>query len=224
MRRSAEYYIARWGGVSGGKGADTAKDQMKQQNALQQQAFQMQQDRLNNLYGSFGKYLNGTVGLDPGLKAALQSQFQNQVGDQYNQASSAVKDAILAHGGNGQTPIAGSDIRAIAGLEGSKADTLSSGTLGLNIADLQQALTNQFNAGSLISGNAATLSSPIATFGSGASNALDQYIKAANSGFGAAFTQSLGGTLGKGLGAIATGGFGALANAGATALGGSKIY
>lgn len=196
------------GPVAECKGSDTAKEQMKAQNALQQQAFDMQRAQLAQLNSAFGKYVNGDIGYDPALKAALQSQFLNSVSQQYGGASEAVKNAILAHGGSGQLPMSGGDIRALVGLEGSRADTLSQGLLGLGVQNAQQALTNKFNAGSLLSGNAATLSSPIATFGSGANNALNAYITAANSGFGAAFTKALGGTLGAGIGNLATGGAG----------------
>lgn len=222
---NAEQYLRDWpNGVSGGKGSDTAKKQMDQQNALQQQAFDMQKQQLAQLSGAFGKYTTGDIGLSPELKAAMQTQFMNQTAGQYGQASEAVKNSIMAHGGSGQTPMSGQDISGLVGLEGARANTLSQGLLGLNITDAQQALTNKFNAGSLLSGNAATLSSPISTFGSGASNALNQYITAANSGFGAAFMKSLGGSLGAGVGGIATGGLGALGNAASGALGGPKLY
>lgn len=182
------------------KGEGTSKEQLKRQNDLQEKAFNMQKEQLQKINDAFSGYLSGNVGLDPNLMAMLQSQFQNQTASTYNDAGKAVRSAILARGGNGQTPVSGTDIRGLLGLEGMKANTLSQGTLGLGITNLQQMLTNKFNAGSLMSGNAATLNSPISTFGAGANNALNQYVQASNSGFGATFSRMFGGMLGQTLG------------------------
>lgn len=103
--------------------------------------------------------------------------------------------------------------RGMSGLFGSEAQSLAGGMNSIRMQNALQALNNKFQASNVLSGNAAALSSPISTFGSGASNALNQYMQAANSGFGASFMRGFGGALGAGLGGLATGGIGGAASA-----------
>ena len=90
--------------------------------------------------------------------------------------------------GGGQTPVGGDYTRGLSGLFGAEAQSLAGGANNIRMQNALQALNNKFQASNVLSGNAAALSSPISTFGSGASNALNQYMQAANSGFGATFT------------------------------------
>lgn len=184
-------------------GADSgvAQRQMKQQNALQQQAFNLMQQHQNEVGGAVGKYLSGNIGYDPKQLALMRSQFLNSNAAQYNQAGRATRTALLRTGSaDSSSPAGGDYVRGIAGLQSGMANNASSGLANIDLSNLQQALTNKFNAASLINGQAASLSNPISSFGSGASDALSNYVKAANSGFGAAFGQSFGGALGNTLG------------------------
>lgn len=193
--------------VSGGKGSDTANQQRQQELNMQQQAFDAQQAQLRMLNSALSPALSGTQGYDPAMLAALQTQFLNQNDQAYNGAGSNLRSALLARGaGGGNLPASGDFIRGTLGLESAKANTQAQGLNTIGLQNLQQALSNKWNAANVLSGNAATQGGTIGSTGSAASSALNSYIQAANSGFGNAFTTALGGSLGKGLGAAATGG------------------
>jgi len=212
--KSVEEYLSDWpDGVSGGKGDGTAKDQLAQQNKLQQQAFDLMQAQQKKVSDAVSGYLSGNQGFDPQQLALMRSQFLNQNAQSYNQAGKNVRTALLRSGSlDGSTPAGGDATRGIASLEGAMASNASSGLANIDLQNLQQALNNKFNAASLINGQAAQLTSPISSFGSGASNALNQYVYAANQGFGNQFSKAFGSTLGAGLGAGLTGGAGNLAS------------
>lgn len=191
--------------MSGG-GTGTSKDQLAQQNALQKQAFDLMQQRQNQVGGAVSKYMSGNVGFDPQQLALLKSQFLNNTAGQYQNAGANVRTALLRSGSSdGRAPVGGDYVRGISGLEGGLASTTASGMHNIDLQNLSQMLTNKFNAASLINGQAAQLTSPISSFGQGASSALDNYVKASNSGFGSAFSTAFGSALGKGASAAAGG-------------------
>lgn len=187
--------------VSGGKGADVAQQQLKEQNAMQQQAFNLMQQRQNQVSGAVSKYLSGDVGFDPQQLALMKSQFLNQNAAQYQQAGQNVRTALLRSGSaNSSMPAGGDYVRGIAGLQGGMANNATSGIANINLQNLTQMLTNQFNAANLINGQAAQLTNPISSFGQGASSALSTYGQLANTGFGATLESSFGKALGNTLG------------------------
>ena len=190
------------------KGSDVANEQRQEMLNESKQAFAAQMSTLNDLKSSFGKYLTDNIGFDPQTMSAMTSDALNQNALAYNQAGSTIRDQITAMGGNGDLPIGGNTIGRLASLSGMAASQKASTLNNLNIMNAQQALANKFNAGSILSGNAATLGGTFGAATSGASNALNAYITAKNSGFGSSFANALGGTLGKGLGMVATGGLG----------------
>lgn len=206
-------YIAEGRTVSGGKGADVANQQRQQELNMQTQAFNTQQQQLSQLKQAFSPYLNGTQGFDPAMLSSMTSQFLNNNNQSFNDAGAQVRSALAARGaGSGQLPVGGDYVRGIAGLQGAKASSQSQGLLGINVQNAMQALNNQFNAGNILSGNAATLTGTQGVAGSGASSALGSYIQAANTGFGSSFANAFGGALGAGLGAGVTGGAGTAAS------------
>jgi hypothetical protein len=196
--------------VSGGKGAtSTANSQRQQELNMQTQAFDTQQAQIKALQQSFSPYLSGTKGFSPQAMAAMQSQFLNSNNNTFNQAGQMVRSALGARGeGTGVNPVGGNYAAGIANLLGAKAGSQSQGLLGLQVQNQQQALQNQFNAGNILSGNAATLTGTQGVSGSSASSALNSYINASNSGFLGSFQNALGGSLGKGLGTGIAGGLG----------------
>jgi len=195
--------------VSGGKGASTANDQRKQELAMQTTAFNTQQKQLADLKTAFSPYLKGNTGFSPEALAAMRSQFLNSNNSTFNQAGQQVREALGARGeGTGTNPVGGNYVTGISNLMGAKAGSQSQGILGIQLQNAMQALSNQFNAGNILSGNAATLTGTQGVAGAGASNALSDYIKAANTGFASSFTNAFGQTLGQGLGIGVTGGFG----------------
>lgn len=210
--RSVEEYLADWPeGVSGGKGEGTSKQQLAQQNALQQKAFDLMQQQQQKVSDAVSGYLSGNQGFDPQQLALLKSQFLNSNAAQYQQAGKNVRTALLRSGSaDSSVPAGGDYVRGISGLEGAMASNASSGLANIDLQNLQQALNNKFNAASLINGQAAQLTSPISTFGAGANDALNQYVQASNSGFGAMLSKGLGAGLGMGIGSGLTGGFGNL--------------
>lgn len=210
----SEAEIERWiyaHPVSGGKGSGEAKKQLDLQNQLTQKAFDLMQARQNEVESGVGKYLSGNIGFDPQQLAEMRAQFLNQNALNYNQGAKNVMTALARRGSvSSDQPVGGDYTRGIASLEGAAASDRASGLANIDLANLQQALTNKFNAASLINGQAAQLTSPISSFNSGASNALNQYVYAANQGFGNAFMKSFGGALGAGIGAGVTGGIGGM--------------
>lgn len=209
---SVEEYLRDWPeGVSGGKGDGVARDQLNLQNKLVQDQLTQQKAVQSQIQSSFGKYLSGEIGFSPEQMSILQSQFQNENTSNFNSAGSNVRSALSARGaGNGDLPVGGDYTRGIAELEGAKASSQSQGNLGLRAQSLAQALQNQFNAGSLINGQGAMIGQNIGNFNSGAGNALNTYVQAANTGFSNAFSTAFGGSLGKGIGtALTSGGAGA---------------
>lgn len=197
--------------MCGGGGSGTSKDQLKLQNQLQQKAFDLMQSRQNEVNDSVSKYLSGNVGFDPTQLALLRSQFLNSTARNYQTAGQNVRTALLRTGSADSTaPVGGDYVRGIAGLEGGLADTSSSGLANIDLQNLSQALTNKFNAASLINGQAAQLTSPISSFGMGANNALSNYVQSQQSTFGNSLFRNLGGVLGAGIGSGLAGGFGSL--------------
>jgi hypothetical protein len=191
------------------KGSSVANDQRKQELAMQQQAFNMQQQQLKFLNDSFGKYVNGDIGFNPQQLAAMNSAAMGQNAQQFGSAESGVRAALASRGvGMGDSPVGGEFTRGLSSLYGARASDLAGSLRNVILQNGQQALANKFNAGSILSGNAATLNGAQSTAGAGASSALNAYIQAANSGFGASFMSSLGKGLGGGLASAAMGGLG----------------
>lgn len=183
------------------KGSDVAQQQMTAADQRNQQAFNAQQQQLAQLKSAFSKYTTQNIGFDPQQLAAMQSQIQNQNTTNYNSAGEAVRSALLARGGGGgNQPVGGDYVRGISGLMGAQAADLGQNLNNLRIQNAQQALTNRFNAGSLLSGNAATLTGTQGVQAGQASSALGDYIKAKNSGFMSSLAQGFGGALGNTLG------------------------
>jgi hypothetical protein len=196
------------GTVAACKGEGAAREQMKEQTKLQKEAFSLMKAQMAKVEGGVGKYLSGKEGFDPQQLAIMRAQFLNQMGKNYNSAGSNIRTALARRGSlDSSAPVGGDAVRGLSALEGSLASDTSSGLANIDLQNLSQALTNKFNAANLMNGQAATLTSPISSFGSGASNALNQYVQASNSGFGAAFMRTLGGGLG---GGIAKGAIGAI--------------
>lgn len=200
-------YLTEGRTVSGGKGATSKADQQRQDELnMQKSAFDTQQKQLAMLNKSFSGYLGGKTGFDPQMLASMRSQFLNSNNSTFNQAGQQVREALGARGaGTGANPVGGDYVRGISNLLGAKAGSQSQGLLGIDVQNASQALQNQFNAGNILSGNAATLTGTQGVAGAGASSALNSYINASNSGFLGSFQNSLGGALGKSLGTFSGG-------------------
>lgn len=192
------------------KGEGNALKEKDRANRIQDAEIARQNEIFDSIKKATSRYTEGSgEGFDPALKQNMISQFLNDNSRSFQNAGAGVRGAMAARGSGGSDAPAGGDfVRGVASLYGDRAANRSSGMANINMSDLQQALTNKFNAMSLQSGNAATLNSPIGTMGSMSSNAFNQYMQAKNSGFGASFMKSLGGGLGSGLASMATGGLG----------------
>lgn len=190
-------------------GTGTSKDQLNQQNDLQNKAFNSQMDTLNSLKSSLSGYLSGNQGFTGQQMSTMTSQALNQNSQKYNQAGNQVRAALGARGISGsQTPGGGATAGTLAGLYGAKASDQSNAINTINLQNSQQAMNNQFNAAGVLSGNAQTLGGSVGTFGSGASSALGQYVQASQGGFLNNFAKGLGSGLGGAGAAMATGGLG----------------
>lgn len=189
------------------KGEGTAKDQLNRNNALVDQQIAYQNSIRDKLQGSLGKYLSGNVGFDPAQLAMMQSQFLDQNAQTGKEAGQNVMAALASRGAaGGGMPVGGDFVRDLSGLQGAIATNQSQGILGTNLANMRQALANQFNAANVFSGQSAQAGQDIGTFSNASNNALDQYMNASNSGFGASFMRSLGGSFGSAAGKMAMGG------------------
>lgn len=194
-------------------GQDVANQQRQQELNMQTQAFNKQMAQLDKLNSDFGKYTQGAgQGYDPAQLAAMRSQALDQNALAYNGAGAGVRSALAARGSaGGDAPVGGDYTRGIASLEGAAASDRASTLTNIDLSNLQQALTNKFNAGSILSGNAATLNGTQGVAGQGASSALGQYVAAKSiPGFGEQFSGALAKGLGSGVASFATGGFGSL--------------
>src|SRR6266446_9394617 len=193
-------YIAEGRTVSGGKGSDSAKSVRDKEYAMQKQSFDTQQAMIAKLSGAFSPYLSGTKGFDPQALAGMRSQFLNSNNSTFNHAGQQVREALGARGDTGANPVGGNYARGLSSLLGAKAGSQSQGLLGIQVQNALQAQNNMFNAGNLLSGNAATLTGTQGVSANAMSNALNQYMQSMNSGFGASFGRGFGGSLGTGLG------------------------
>lgn len=178
------------------KGSDSAKSVRDAEFKMQKTAFDKQMATIDKLLAAFGKDLSGKEGFDPALKASMRSQFLNSNDSTFNQAGDLVRENLGKTGNTGGDPGGGDVTRLLSRLFGAKASSQSGGLLDINIKDAMQAITNKFNAGSILSGNAATLTGPQSIGESGTLSALREQLNADNSGFGASFLSSFGTTLG----------------------------
>jgi hypothetical protein len=203
---SYEYY----GPIELAKGDSTQKGQLNLQNTLQQQQLDKQNALTGQIQSSLAPYLTGNQGFTPQQLAAMNSMAIDTNASQYNSAGNQLRQQLAARGENGQTPLSGTGVAGIAGLLSGKASDLSNALRTNTLNNAQQALANQFNANSILSGTAQTYAGNVGTFGSGASNALNNVTQAqANSGLNK-FLGGLGSGLGSGLSAGATGGLGSV--------------
>lgn len=188
-----------------GKGADTAKAQLDAQNKAQADAAAQQKAIRDQVMQSVSKYMTGPgEGFDPEQLALMTSQFLNQNTANFNSATEEVLAGLRSRGGGGGDMPAGGELgRSLSALDAARATSQSQGVLGINIQNLQQALTNRFNAASVASGQSAQLGQDIGIYGQGANNSLDQYIKAKNA---PGFLSSFGTALGSAAAGFATGG------------------
>jgi hypothetical protein len=198
------------GPVAEAKGDTKKQDaQLQLQNQQQQQQLQKQNDQLSQIQGNLAPYLTGNRGFSPEQLSLMNSQALDQNAAQYNQAGNQVRQALLARGESGQTPLSGTGVSGIAGLLSGKASDAANALRTNQLASAQQALTNQFNANSILSGNAQTLAGNVGTFGSGASGALNALTQKQIADQQNSFMSNLSRGLGAGLGAGLGGGVGA---------------
>jgi hypothetical protein len=197
--------------MSGG-GTGTSKDQLELQNKLTQQQLDQQKAIRDQIMSTTSQYTTGAgQGYDPAQFSAMISQFLNQNSANFNQAGSQVLSSLNARGaGGGAIPAGGDLTRGLEALQGARASSQSQGVLGANISNLQQALNNKFNALGLQSGQGAQLGQNIGVFNQGASNSLNDYVKASQGGFLNSFGNALGGVVG---GAVGGGIGGGISNA-----------
>jgi hypothetical protein len=195
------------------KGEGVAKQQLAQQNAAQAEASAQQKAIRDQIMGSISKYMTGAgEGFDPAQMSAMISQFLNQNSSDFGAAQQQVLSSLRARGAAGGDQPAGGDLgRSLSSLEAAKATAKSQGVLGVNVQNLQQALSNRFNAANLASGQSAQVGQDISTFGAGANNSLDQFIRAKNApgflnsmatGFGGKLGNVFGDAVGAGTGSI----------------------
>jgi len=200
--------------MSQGTGSQTS--QLNSQNALQQQQQNSQNALLQQNQAAFSPYLSGNQGFTAPQLAAMNSQALDQNALQYNGATQAANSQLAARGeGLGNTPGSGVQAGVYGNLQAQKAGNLSNSLQTVTLNNAQQGLANQFNAGSLLSGNAQTYGGNVGTYGSGANSALGNLTQAQGNTWQSQFGKALGTAAG---GAAAGFGAGAL-NSGVGSLG-----
>ena len=187
------------------------KAQLDSQNQLQQQQQASQDALLKQNNTALSPYLTGNQGFTPQQMAALNSQALDQNALRFNQGTQQANAQLAARGeGLGNTPGSGVAATGYGNLQAAKAGDLADSLRTVTLNNAQQGLANQFNAASVLSGNAQTYAGNVGTYGSGAGNALSALTSAqANtwqSQLGKAAGQAVGGAVGG-----FTGGFGASA-------------
>lgn len=187
------------------------KAQLNTQDQLQQQQLAQQNKLLTQNNTALSPYLSGNMGFNPQQLAALNSSALDQNALRFNQATQGTNATLAARGeGLGNTPGSGVAATGYGNLQAAKAGDLADSLRTVTLNNAQQGLANQFNAASVLSGNAATLGQNVGTFGQGANGALNDLTSAqANT-----WQSQLGKAAGQGLGAAVggfTGGFGASA-------------
>jgi hypothetical protein len=185
------------------------KSQLNSQNALQQQQQAAQNQLLQQNNAALSPYLSGNQGFTPQQLAAMNSQAMDQNALQYNGATQAANSQLAARGeGLGNTPGSGVQAGVYGNLQAQKAGNLSNSLQTVTLNNAQQALANQFNAASVLSGNAQTYAGNVGTYGQGANSALGNLTQAQGNTWQNQFGKALGSGLGGAAGAFG-GGFGA---------------
>lgn len=197
----------------GGSGTTAQSDQLKLQNQLQQQQLAQQNQYLGQVSSAVSPYLTAQgQGFTPAQLAAMNSQAIDTNATQYNSAGNQLRQALLARGESGATPLSGTGVAGISGLLSGKASDLANALRTNTLNDAQQNIANRFNAASVLSGNANTLAGNVGTFGSGASSSLgaltQKQIQDQQNSFLANLSRGLGAGLGGGLAGLGTAGFG----------------
>lgn len=200
MSERIDRYIREGRTVSGGKGSDSAAAVRDKEFAMQKQSFDTQMAMIKQLTGALSPYLSGTRGFSPAAMAGMTSQFLNSNNQTFNQAGQMTREALGARGNLGTNPAGGDYARGLSNLLGAKAGSQSQGLLGLQVQNALQAQNNMFNAGNILSGNAASLTGTQGVSANAMSNALNQFMSSTNAGFGGSFVRGFGSSFGSGLG------------------------
>jgi hypothetical protein len=198
-----------------GSNDSTQKNQLNLQNQLQAQQQAKQDALLQQNQTALSPYLSGNIGYTPAQLASLNTSVLSQNAQKYNAAAQQTNAQLAARGENGQTPLSGVAATGYGNLNAARASDLSSGLNTVVQNNAQQALANQFNAASVLSGNAQTYAGNVGTYGSGASNALNNVTQAQSNGFLNNFAKSLG----SGFGAVGTALTGGAAGSGLSSAG-----
>lgn len=191
-----------------GSNDDTQKKQLDLQNQLQAQQQAKQNAIIDQNNTALSPYLSGNKGYTPEQLSALNSQALDQNAQRYGQAATQTNANLAARGENGMTPLSGVGANGYANLQSAKAGDLSDALRTVTLNNAQQGLTNQFNAASVLGGNAQTLAGNVGTYGSGAGNALSNVTQAQSNGFLSKFASGLGSGIGGGVASGLTGGLG----------------
>lgn len=185
------------------------KSQLDSQNQLQQQQLNSQNSIINQNKSALSPYLTGNQGFTPQQMSALNSQALDQNALRFNQATQGANQQLAARGeGLGNTPGSGVQATGYGNLQAAKAGDLADSLRTVTLNNAQQGIANQFNAASVLSGNAQTLGQNVGTFGQGANGALNALTSAQANTWQSQFGKALGQGLG-GAAAAFGGGFGA---------------
>jgi hypothetical protein len=155
------------------------KAQLNSQNQLQQQQQASQDALLKQNNTALSPYLTGNQGFTPQQMSALNSQALDQNALRFNQGTQQANAQLAARGeGLGNTPGSGVAATGYGNLQAAKAGDLADSLRTVTLNNAQQGLANQFNAASVLSGNAQTYAGNVGTYGQGANGALNALTSA----------------------------------------------
>lgn len=153
----AAYYITKWGGVSGGKGDQTAKSAEASsatfattlQNAFKTQ-FGAQSAVLDFLNSKLTAAVDNPQGMSPQALAAARTQATQQTSGDYAKAEQAVNGQIAARGGS--TLPSGVDAQIHGSLAAAGANEESNAQNNITLQNEQLRQQNYWNAVSGLNG------------------------------------------------------------------------
>lgn len=110
---------------------------------------------LNTMFNSAQPYLQGNIGFNPQMLAAMQGNTIDTTNNQFNSATERLKSMLARRGGlGGDSPISGQAMQGFGSLAAAQAQSLAGGLRNIDIANAQQATQNMWNAQGVIGGAA----------------------------------------------------------------------
>lgn len=172
--------------------ADTISQQMLN---MMQNSFQLQKQQIDSVNAALGPYLTPQgQGYTPQQMAYLNSQMLANNNTAYNSAGSNLRSLLGSRGeGTGALPPGTTYSAPFAALESARSSDQMNAFRQNELANIQQALTNKFNAAGITAGLGGQYGQGVGQFGSNATSAGNAATNASLYGPGNLFLNTLAG-------------------------------